>query len=113
MKGEHAKSAVISMTECLQYELENEGLQFSVFCPGSVRTAIFTGMTPPTDSISVEEAVEYIFAELEKGSHVIIFPETARSADYLYREKKEDFDKLMKQLADERRENYRTKGTYC
>ncbi|NLX84952.1 MAG: SDR family oxidoreductase [Synergistaceae bacterium] len=107
------KSAVISMTECLQYELENEGLQFSVFCPGNVRTSIFAGMTPPADSISVEEAVEYIFAELEKGSLVIIFPEAARSVDYLYREKREDFDKLMKKLADERRENYRTKGTYC
>ena len=107
------KSAVISMTESLQYELENEGLQFSVFCPGNVRTAIFAGMTPPPDSISVEEAVEYIFDELGKGSLVIIFPETARSVDYLYREKREDFDKVMKQLADERRENYRTKGTYC
>ena len=107
------KSAVISMTECLQYELENDGLQFSVFCPGNVRTPIFTGVNPPADSVSVEEAVEYIFDEIEKGSLMIIFPEAVRQADYLYREKRDDFDKLMKQLADERRENYRTKGTYC
>jgi len=108
-----SKSAVISMTECLQYELQNEGLQFSVFCPGNVRTAIFKDVTPPADSVSVEEAVTYIFSEIEKGSLVIIFPETARSADYLYREKRDEFDKMMKQMADERRENYRTKGTYC
>lgn len=107
------KSAVISMTECLRYELENEGLQFSVFCPGNVRTPIFDGIAPPADSISVEEAVEYIFAEVEKGSLIIVFPETARRADSLYREHRDDFDKIMKQLADERRENYRTKGTYC
>lgn len=107
------KSAVISMTESLQYELENDGLQFSVFCPGNVRTPIFNGITPPPDSISVEEAVEYIFDEMEKGSLIIVFPETARSVDYLYREKRDDFDKLMKHLAEERRENYRTKGTYC
>lgn len=107
------KSAVISMTESLQYELENDGLQFSVFCPGNVRTPIFNGITPPPDSISVEEAVEYIFDEMEKGSLIIVFPETARSIDYLYREKRDDFDKIMKHLADERRENYRTKGTYC
>ncbi len=107
------KSAVISMTECLQYELENDGLQFSVFCPGNVRTPIFTGVNPPADSVSVEEAVEYIFDEIEKGSLMIIFPEAVRQADYLYREKRDDFDRLMKQLADERRENYRTKGTYC
>lgn len=107
------KSAVISMTECLQYELENDGLQFSVFCPGNVRTPIFAGVNPPADSVSVEEAVEYIFDEIEKGSLMIIFPEAVRQADYLYREKRDDFDRLMKQLADERRENYRTKGTYC
>ncbi|MEA4871823.1 MAG: SDR family oxidoreductase [Synergistaceae bacterium] len=107
------KSAVISMTECLQYELGNDGLQFSVFCPGNVRTPIFAGVNPPADSVSVEEAVEYIFDEIEKGSLMIIFPEAVRQADYLYREKRDDFDKLMKQLADERRENYRTKGTYC
>lgn len=107
------KSAIISMTECLQYELENEGLQFSVFCPGNVRTPIFEGLTPPADSISVQEAVKYVFDELEKGSLVILLPEMARAVDYLYREKRDEFDKLVRQIADERRENYRTKGTYC
>ncbi len=107
-----SKSAVIAMTESLQYELEAEGLNFSVLCPGNVRTAIFGDLTPPPDSISVDEAVDYIFQELEKKSLLIIFPEAMRNFDKLYRENRPEFDKLVRQLATERRENYRTKGTY-
>jgi NAD(P)-dependent dehydrogenase (short-subunit alcohol dehydrogenase family) len=107
-----SKSAVIMMTESLQYELETEGLNFSVFCPGNVQTAIFGNMTPPPDSISVDEAVEYILNELEKKSTVIIFPEKMRNFDALYRENHQEFEKLARNLAAERRENYRTKGTY-
>ncbi len=57
--------------------------------------------------------MEYIFDEMEKGSLIIVFPETARSIDYLYREKRDDFDKTMKHLADERREKLPYQGTYC
>jgi NAD(P)-dependent dehydrogenase (short-subunit alcohol dehydrogenase family) len=107
-----SKSAVISMTESLQYELEVEGLNFSVFCPGNVRTPIFGDLTPPPDSISVDEAVDYIFQELEKKSIIIIFPQQMRDFDRLYRENRQEFDKIVRNLAAERRENYRTKGTY-
>lgn len=106
------KAAVISMTESLQYELEVEGLQFSVFCPANVRTPIFGDMTPPADSIGVDEAVLYILQEMEKKSVIIVLPQSARDFYTLYRERKEEFDKLARQLAAERRENYRTKGTY-
>jgi len=107
-----SKSAIITMTESLQYELETEGLNFSVICPGNVRTAIFGDMAPPPDSISVDEAVGYIFQELEKKSLIIIFPEMVRKFDELYRENRPEFDKIMRQIAAERRESYRTKGTY-
>jgi len=106
------KSAVISMTESLQYELEVEGLQFSVFCPGNVITAIFGDLTPPPDAITVDEAVGYIFQELEKKSLSIIFPQNMRDIDKYYRENRPEFDKVARALAAERRENYRTKGTY-
>lgn len=107
-----SKSAVISMTESLQYELETEGLNFSVFCPGNVRTPIFGEMAPPPDSISVDEAVDYVFQELEKKSLVIIFPQKMRDFDELYRQNHAEFEKIARSLAAERRENYRTKGTY-
>lgn len=106
------KAAVISMTESLQYELEAEGLQFSVFCPASVRTAIFGGLEPPADSIAVDEAVAYILEEMEKKSVVIVLPQAARDFFALYRQGREDFDRFARQLAAERRENYRIKGTY-
>lgn len=106
------KSAVITMTESLQYELENEGLNFSVFCPGNVITAIFGNAKPPQGAITVDEAVDYIFQELEKKSLVIVFPQDMRDFDKLYRENRVEFDKLSRKLAAERRENYRTKGTY-
>ncbi|GAB1399139.1 hypothetical protein MASR1M66_05910 [Aminivibrio sp.] len=73
------------MTESLQYELENEDFQFTVFCPGNVRTAIFGDMAAPADSVSVDEAVEYIFGEMEKKSLNVIFPESMRQFEKLFR----------------------------
>lgn len=108
-----SKSAVITMTESLLYELENEGLRFSVFCPGNVKTAVFGDLPAPADSISVEEAVDYILSGVEKKELLIVFPETARDAAALYRENREEFDKLARNLAAERRRSYLTKGTYC
>jgi short-subunit dehydrogenase len=106
------KAAVISMTESLQYELETEGLQFSVFCPANVRTAIFGGLEPPPDSIGVDEAVKYILAEVERKSVLIVLPQNTRDFYDLYCRNRKDFDSLARKLAAERRENYRTKGTY-
>jgi hypothetical protein len=84
-----------------------------VFCPGNVITPIFgEGVTPPPDAITVDEAVEYIFQELEKKSLVIVFPEVVRHLDKLYRENRVEYDKFACQMSAERRENYRTKGTY-
>jgi hypothetical protein len=60
----------------------------------------------------VEDAVDYIFQELEKGSLIIVFPEKFREYYRLYREDRDEFDKLSRQIASERHENYRTKGTY-
>ncbi|HCO69905.1 SDR family NAD(P)-dependent oxidoreductase [Mesotoga sp.] len=107
-----AKSAVKTMTESLYYELFNEGLKFSVVCPGNVRTAIFGGLTPPPDSVSVEEAVSYIFEKMEKGDLLIVFPQKMRDFNELYRTDREKFDEFAFNMAAERRENYRTKGTY-
>jgi len=107
-----SKSAVISMTESLQYELSAEGLQFSVFCPGNVRTAIFGDLTPPPDSVGVDDAVNYILDEVEKKSLIIVLPQTARDAYALYRTDRQEFDRQIAKLGAERRENYRTKGTY-
>lgn len=106
------KAAVISMTESLQYELEADGLSFSAFCPGNVATGIFSEIAPPPDSLSVQEAVGYILGGVEKKEMIIPFPKSVKDFYDLYRLRREDFDKFMRNLAAERRENYRTKGTY-
>jgi len=107
-----SKSAVISMTESLFYELESEGLRFSVICPSNIKTPIFGDMTPPSDAIGVQEAIEYIFQELEQNSLIITLPESARNISTYYRTRREEFDQFMRGMAQERQENYRTKGTY-
>lgn len=106
------KAAVLMMTESLQYELECEGLSFSVVCPGNVATGIFGNLPPPPDAVSVEEAVEYIFAEMEKKSLEIVFAQNVRDFAELYRKDRSAFDALARSIAEQRRENYRTKGTY-
>lgn len=106
------KGAVLMMTQSLQYELEHEGLSFSVLCPGNVATPIFGNSPPPPDAIPVEEAVDYILAEMEKRSLEIVFPEKPRDFARHYRENRPAFDALARSIADERRESYRTKGTY-
>ncbi len=107
-----SKSAVISMTESLYYELKSEGLRFSVFCPSNIKTPIFGDVPPPPDAISVDEAIDYVFQELEKQSLIIALPESARNISLHYRTRRNEFDRFMLDMAKERRENYRTKGTY-
>ena len=106
------KAAVISMTESLQYELEADGLSFSAYCPGNVVTGVFGEVAPPPDSISVREAVGYILGGVEEKKMLIPLPESVKGFYDLYRLRREDFDKFMRNMAAERRENYRTKGSY-
>ena len=44
---------------------------------------------------------------------MILLPQAARDFDALYRCKRDEFDAFARKMAAERRENYRTKGTYC
>ncbi len=106
------KAGVISMTESLQYELETEGLNFSVICPGNVATGIFGDAAPPPDAVGVDDAVDYILQEVEKKSLLIILPQLMRDVDAAYRERRDEYDAFARKTAAERRENYRTKGTY-
>jgi short-subunit dehydrogenase len=107
-----SKSAIISMTKSLQYELECEGLNFSVFCPSDVSTPIFGELEPPKHAITVDQAVTELLDEVEKKKLRIILPESARLIDTVYREDRARFDAFARDMAKERRENYLTKGTY-
>ncbi len=60
----------------------------------------------------MDDAVNYIFQEMERNSLVIILPQIMREIEALYRENRKEYDEIARKLASERRENYRTKGTY-
>ena len=81
------KAAVISMTESLQYELETEGLSFTVFCPGNVATPIFAGVDVPADAIPVE-GPRISSLQGENKELLIVFPRKVQEIDVLYREKR-------------------------
>jgi len=107
-----SKSAIISMTESLQYELECEGLHFSVFCPSDIKTPIYGDLAPPPHAISVDEAITELLDAVEKRMLLIVLPESARTMDQLYRTNREAYDQFIRDMAAQRRENYQTKGTY-
>ncbi|MDD4734746.1 MAG: SDR family NAD(P)-dependent oxidoreductase [Kiritimatiellae bacterium] len=107
-----SKSAIISMTESLQYELECEGLHFSVFCPSDIKTPIYGDLPPPPQAISVDEAITELLDAVEKRTLLIVLPESARALDQLYRTNRPAYDQMIRDMAAQRRENYKTKGTY-
>ena len=70
------KHAVYGMIQSLHYELEPYHISCQAICPGFVRTPIFTRDGEPEEAIppqciSIEEAVDEIFAGVENGDVTI------------------------------------------
>ena len=107
-----SKYAVTGMTECLRYELANEGVRFSLICPGNVATNIFGGLTPPDDAISPETAAQIILTGVANNENLIIFPDKYKKMYENYRYHPNEAEKNLLALADERREAYRKGGKY-
>ena len=107
-----SKYAVTGMTECLRYELANEGVRFSLICPGNVATNIFCGLTPPDDAISPESAAKIILTGVANNENLIIFPEKYKKMYEDFRYHPVEAEKALLALADERREAYRKGGKY-
>jgi len=96
------------MTECLQYELEVEGLRFSVFPTRQLITAI----SEPSNrrrTPSPLKSRDYIFQELEKGSLLIVLPEQAREMYRMYRKTARSSTSSRAAWPACARENYRTR----
>lgn len=91
------KSAVISLTEDLRLEAEGTGVNFSVACPGYVKTNIFEGdkiiggdmertlKQIPFHMISPEQAAKSIISGVRKNRRRIIFPGYARITVLIHR----------------------------
>ncbi len=106
------KYAVAGLSESLRFELGDEGIHVSVICPGNVATAIFGGKAPPPDAISAEEAARIILQGVANKEGIIVFPEKFREAWRRYWKAPEAFESEMLEVARERREKFRTTGSY-
>ncbi len=106
------KAAVTAISECLRFEMAHAGLHFTAVHPGNVATSIFGGLPAPPDAVSVEQAVDWILDAVEQKQPILVFPESMRElVEKNWRDPK-SMEKLHKEMADERRHNYETKGTY-
>ncbi|MDQ7825066.1 MAG: SDR family oxidoreductase [Candidatus Eremiobacteraeota bacterium] len=105
------KYAVTGLSESLRFELEDEGICFSVVCPGEVATRIWG--TPiigerveakiPENAISAGEAAKLILAGVANKEGIIPLPDSARTLWELYRTSPEAAENILRDIARERR----------
>ena len=122
------KSAVVTMTRCMSYEYAGTDIHFSHICPTNVATRIFSAQLaeemrqrgkceeeiekilseakPPQGAMPLDEAIDYVFEELERKSVDIIFGQDGRDGYELFCKNKKEFDNNILKLADARREFY-------
>jgi NAD(P)-dependent dehydrogenase (short-subunit alcohol dehydrogenase family) len=105
------KYAVVGLSESLRVEYADQGIHFSVVCPGNVATAIFK-RDPPPDAIPVEEAARIIMEDVARHESIIALPETAQQLWLLCRTAPEEADKFLLQMARERRAKLQATGSY-
>lgn len=122
------KAAVITMTRCMAYEYEGSGIYFSQLSPMNVATNIFhaqaveemrrAGMSeteiekavaelkPPTDAMSLDDALDELFAGLETKQTDIIIGQDGRDWYEKFCTDRPAFNKTMLALRDSRRDFY-------
>jgi NAD(P)-dependent dehydrogenase (short-subunit alcohol dehydrogenase family) len=114
------KFAVAGLSECLRFELEEDGILFSVVCPGDVATRIYgtpiigerTEVKPPPNAIPAEEAAQIILAGVANKEGIIAFPEGARRYWREYWASPEGAEGFLRNMARDRRRSYETSGYY-
>jgi NAD(P)-dependent dehydrogenase (short-subunit alcohol dehydrogenase family) len=115
-----SKYAVVGLSECLRFELEDEGIQISVVCPGNVASRIFgtpilgerVEATPPADAIPAAEAAKTILEGVAHKEGIIVLPEKIQQMWRQYWSFPEAFENELKEMAQQRRRAYLTKGSY-
>jgi len=114
------KYAVVGLSESLRFELQDEGIHFSVFCPGSVISRIW-GTTvmgerieqkPSAEAIPAADAAQTILAGVANQDGIIALPESARSLWRQYCSAPEVAENFLLDMARQRRSSYQTKGWF-
>ena len=105
------KSAVISLSESLRYELQDEKIHVSVVCTGYIVSRIYGSGKVPDDAIPAEEAAQIILAGVANKEGIIPLPESARMIWNKYRNDPEFFEGWVRDLARQRLANLKSRGT--
>jgi NAD(P)-dependent dehydrogenase (short-subunit alcohol dehydrogenase family) len=114
------KFAVAGLSECLRFELEEDGILFSVVCPGDVATRIYgtpiigerREVKPPPNAIPAEEAAQIILAGVANKEGIIAFPAGARQHWREYWASPDGAESFLRNMARDRRRAYETSGLY-
>jgi NAD(P)-dependent dehydrogenase (short-subunit alcohol dehydrogenase family) len=114
------KYAVVGLSESLRFELQDEGIHFSVACPGSVVSRIWgtpvigerVEQKPPADAIPAAEAAKTILAGVANQEGIIVLPESARSLWNQYCNDPEAAESILLDLARQRRSSFQSKGWF-
>lgn len=113
------KYGVVGLSECLRFELADEGIHVSVVCPGAVVSRIwgtpligeYTEVKPPEDAIPAEEAARIILAGVANREGIIALPEQVKSLWRQYWSSPEAFESYLRDLARQRRRAFGSKDT--
>lgn len=105
------KSAVVTLSESLRYELENEGIHVSVVCPGYVVSHIYGEGKIPDDAIPAEEAAHTILTNVANKEGIIALPEASWSKWREYGSSPEVFESWVRDLARQRLSNLKSHGS--
>ena len=108
------KAAVVALSECLRYELFDEGIHFSVACPGPVASRIwgtpivgeYAETKAPSDAIPAVDAARTILAKVANKEGIITLPEETRYAWNLYRSSPGTAERMLLDMARQRREAF-------
>jgi NAD(P)-dependent dehydrogenase (short-subunit alcohol dehydrogenase family) len=112
------KYAVVGLSESLRFELADEGIHFSVACPGSVVSRIWgtpiigerIEVTPPPDAIPAAEAATIILAGVADKKGIIALPEAAQSLWRQYWSAPEAAESMLLEMARQRRSALQSQG---
>jgi NAD(P)-dependent dehydrogenase (short-subunit alcohol dehydrogenase family) len=105
------KYAVVGLSESLRFELGDEGIHFSVVCPGPVATPIFGTTKPPEIAISADEAARIALEGVANKQGIIALPEQIAQMWRRYWSAPEAFEDELWNLARQRRSLFETKGS--
>jgi len=116
------KYAVTGLTESLKYEYAEKGLHFSTVCPANIATPIFNKgidgqargeLRIPADAYPVDKAASLVLDRVAEHRGIIVVPEEPYTQLWKgYVLGKPEADKMLLQMAHDRREAFEKTGTY-